>query len=239
MHKVTISKSGLFFSFWDDSTENWIQKSLADSTLPITWFMNYAVEIEEGLTVRSVLNLLKPYSEAVQFYFIQSLAGIDLAEIFMLSDQATINAAKIDATQVFLLKIADVGKITEAEEVFNFFEVQTVLMGLEIIDEDNSELDVLHPLASINFQDWCDLPLIADDWLEFIDPKTETVYFEGLTNWTFAEVISTILSQAAITLQITQTVSDDYLTSPVKDGPVEISHIWDWLDDLDFVYFSK
>ena len=43
MHKVSINKDGLFFSFWDESSEDWIKKNIADASLPITWFMNYAV----------------------------------------------------------------------------------------------------------------------------------------------------------------------------------------------------
>jgi hypothetical protein len=56
---------------------------------------------------------------------------------------------------------------------------------------------------------------------------------------TFSEIISTILSQTAITLQITQTVSKNSANAPVKDGPVEISHVWDWLTDLDNIFLKK
>jgi len=239
MHKVSINKDGLFFSFWDESSEDWIKKNIADASLPITWFMSYAVEIEEGLSVHSVLNLLKPYSDIIKLYFVQSLSGVSLDEIFMSADQSSISAKKIDANQVFLLKAAQVSKIKEDEDLINFITVHNVLMGLQIINEDDPDTDILHPLASINFQDWCNLPLVADDWLEYVDPHTEEVYFEGVTNWTFSEIISTILSQVAITLQITQTVSENSAKVPVEDGPVEISHVWDWLDDLDNIFLKK
>jgi hypothetical protein len=239
MHKVSINKDGLFFSFWDESSEDWIKKNIADSSLPITWFMNYAVEIEEGLSVHSVLTLLKPYSDIIKLYFVQSLSGVSLEEIFMTADQSSISAKKIDANQVFLLKAAQVSKIKEDEDLINFITVHNVLMGLQIINEDDPDTDILHPLASINFQDWCNLPLVADDWLEYVDPHTEQVYFEGVTNWTFSEIISTILSQTAITLQITQTVSEKSAKTPVEDGPVEISHVWDWLEDLDNIFLKK
>lgn len=239
MHKVSISNDGLFFSFWDESSENWIKKNIAEDSIPITWFMNYAVEIEEGLSVHAVLTLLKPYSDIIKLYFVQSLSGVSLDEIFMAADQSAISAKKIDANQVFLLKAAQVSKIKEDEDLINFITVHNLLMGLQITNEDDPETDILHPLSAIDFQDWCNLPLVADDWLEYVDIQTEEVYFEGVTNWTFSEIISTILSQTAITLQITQTVSKNSANAPVKDGPVEISHVWDWLTDLDNIFLKK
>lgn len=239
MHKVSINKDGLFFSFWDESSEDWIKKNIAEASLPITWFMNYAVEIEEGLSVHTVLTLLKPYSDIIQLYFVQSLSGVSLDEVLMAADQSAISAKKIEANQVFLLKTAQVSKIKEDEDLINFITVHTVLMGLQITDEDDPDTDILHPLSAIDFQDWCNLPLVADDWLEYVDPNTEEVYFEGVTNWTFSEIISTILSQTALTLQITQTVSENSAKTPIKDGPVEISHVWDWLADLDNIFLKK
>jgi hypothetical protein len=239
MHKVSISNDGLFFSFWDESSENWIKKNIAEDSIPITWFMNYAVEIEEGLSVHAVLTLLKPYSDIIKLYFVQSLSGVNLDEIFMAADRSAISAKKIDSNQVFLLKAAQVSKIKEDEDLINFITVHNLLMGLQITNEDDPDTDILHPLSAIDFQDWCNLPLVADDWLEYVDIQTEEVYFEGVTNWTFSEIISTILSQTAITLQITQTVSKNSANAPVKDGPVEISHVWDWLTDLDNIFLKK
>lgn len=239
MHKVSINNNGLFFSFWDELSEDWIKKNIAEDSIPITWFMNYAVEIEEGLSVHAVLTLLKPYSDIIKLYFVQSLSGVSLDEIFMAADQSAISAKKIDANQVFLLKAAQVSKIKEDEDLINFITVHNLLMGLQITNEDDPDTDILHPLSAIDFQDWCNLPLVADDWLEYVDIQTEEVYFEGVTNWAFSEIISTILSQTAITLQITQTVSKNSANAPVKDGPVEISHVWDWLEDLDNIFLKK
>ena len=239
MHKVSINNDGLFFSFWDESSEDWIKKNIAEASLPITWFMNYAVEIEEGLSVHAVLTLLKPYSDIIKLYFVQSLSGVNLDEIFMAADRSAISAKKIDSNQVFLLKAAQVSKIKEDEDLINFITVHNLLMGLQTTNEDDPDTDILHPLSAIDFQDWCNLPLVADDWLEYVNIQTEEVYFEGVTNWTFSEIISTILSQTAITLQITQTVSKNSANTPVKDGPVEISHVWDWLTDLDNIFLKK
>ena len=239
MHKVSINKTGLLFSFWDDQSEKWIQRSISDSNLPINWFMNHAVEIEEGLSVRGILDLLKPHSKELQEYFIQNLAGVALDELIMIADSSKIYQEKIAPTEVFLLKIAEVSKIMENEKPINFLEIHPVLMGIEVVKEDDPDQDVLHPLTSISFEDWCNLPLVADDWLELIDSETSAVYFEGVVNWTLHEVIATILSQSAITVKASQAVSTSSTTSPIKEGPVEISHVWDWLDDLDNFFLSK
>jgi hypothetical protein len=239
MHKVSINTTGLYFSFWDDQTEKWIEKSLADSDLPITWFMNYPVEIEMGMSVGAILEILKPYQEALQFYFAQNLAGVNLGEIFMLADRAKIGKKEIPAKEVFLIKIAELKQIAENDETVDFLSIYPVLMGLQVINEEDPESDVLHPLAKIDFENWCDLPIIADDWLEFVDAQTSEVKFECVVNWTFSEIISTILSQIAVTLQVTQAVSKNSTNAPLKEGPVEISHIWDWLHDLDTIFLNK
>jgi hypothetical protein len=239
MQKVSINKTGINISFWDDQSEKWIEKSLADSNLPITWFMNYAVEIEMGMTVREILDQLKPHAEALKFYFVQNLGGVELEEIFMIADQAKIIKQEIAAKEVFLLKIADLKKINQNDQAIDFLSIYPVLMGLEIVNEEDPESDVLHPLSQINFENWCDLPILADDWLEIVDSQDSSVKFECVINWTFSEIISTILSQAAITLQITQAVSKNSTVQPVQAGPVEISHVWDWLHDLDTIFLNK
>ena len=73
MEKIIIKKSGLYFSFWDEDTLSWTDRLISDSDLPITWYFQYSIEIEEFLTISDLLLLFAQYQEDLEFAFSKSL----------------------------------------------------------------------------------------------------------------------------------------------------------------------
>ena len=65
MEKIIIKKSGLYFSFWDEDTLSWTDRLISDSDLPITWYFQYSIEIEEFLTISDLLLLFAQYHIAL------------------------------------------------------------------------------------------------------------------------------------------------------------------------------
>jgi hypothetical protein len=231
MDKLTIRKTGLYFSFWDESSEDWIERSIADSSIPLTWYLNYPIQFDGQLTVRELLTVLKPYSEIIDLVMIRELAGTTLASIYKLLNDGSPTGAEVLPSHIYLIKLADAIP-TKQEEEFIFLNSYPVLLGVTEIDE-TVEDDELYSLSSINFLDWCDLPIGVDDFLEYIDSETEDTLLEGMINWTLAEALSAILNQISVTVQISQT---SIVKSNPDSGPIQIADVFEWLDDLDRIF---
>lgn len=227
MHKVTIKKDGLYFSFWDQTKEDWIEKNIVEATVPISWYLSYPVQFNEMLTVREVINLLRPYANDLNLILAHELAGIELEKIFELADSDK-EPAKIEPDSIYLVRIAEAIHTVQDEEEFNFLSTYPILVGLKEVED--AEEDEVFSLSSIDFLDWCDLPFELDDYVEYINPATEEVLFEGVMNWTLTEVIGTILSQTSVTLQIMQ---NSIISAKEDEEPVEIEAVFKWFDDLD------
>jgi hypothetical protein len=234
MHKVIIKKTGLFFSFWNEESANWIEKNIIESSLPITWYLSYPIQFEEVLTVREMIGLLEPYSELLSIVMIRDLAGIDIREIFEVSKKVKEKPSQIAPTSAFLIKIADSIPTVSGEEETNFINWYPVLVGIEQIDETGEE-DTAHSLSSIDFLDWCDLLLEVDDYIEFLNPETEESQFEGIMNWTLQEILTALLGQVSTTLQVNQT---SIAKSNPEEGPLQMEAIFDWIDDLDRIFLK-
>lgn len=244
MQKITLNKSGIHFSFWDEQTANWIDKNIEEAGLPLSWYLPYAIQITEEISVRDLFRILKPYRDQVELHFLHSLAGVNLEEVFVILEQASLEKRDIDPDCVILFKIGEVGHVIEEGDELNFLNNYTVLMGLELVGDEDDENndgsdDNLHHLSEIDFKDWCDLPLGVDDYLEYVDVETEEVMFEGLVNWSLHEFISCVLSQVSITLQVRESVSEHSSKSPIESGPIQIEDLFDWIDDLDKIMLHK
>jgi hypothetical protein len=231
MDKLTIRKTGLYFSFWDESSEDWIERSIADSSVPLTWYLNYPIQFDGQLTVREFLTVLKPYSEIIDLVMIRELAGTTLGSIYKLLNDGSPTGAEVLPSHVYLIKLADAIP-TKQEEEFIFLNSYPVLLGVTEVGE-TVEDDEIYSLSSINFLDWCDLPIGVDDFLEYINSETEDTLLEGMINWTLSEALSAILNQISVTVQISQT---SIVKSNPDSGPIQIADVFEWLDDLDRIF---
>lgn len=230
-----IRKTGLYFSFWDEHGSNWIEKNIIESSVPITWYLSYPIQFEESLSVREMVQLLEPHADVLELVMIRELAGIDIGEIFDQSKRVKTNPIKISPTAAFVIKIADsIPTVTADFEEVNFLNWYPVLIGIDQLDE-TGENDEAHSLSAIDFLDWCDLPLEVDDYIEFLNPETEEIAFEGIMNWTLGELVGAVISQISTALQVNQTA---IANSNPDSGPLQMDSIFDWLDDLDRIFLK-
>lgn len=234
MHKITIKKKGFYFSFWDESQADWIEKNILESNLPITWYLNYPIQFAEILTVREIVSLIEPHADIISLVMMNDLAGLELEKIIEIAKDSTAKKSDADPDSVCLVRIAEATHTIQGEESFNFLSTYPVLVGLvESVDEDEEEDPIA--LSSIDFLNWCDLPFELDDYVEYIDPSTEEVLFEGVMNWTLGEILSTIVSQSSISIQVSQSVSVDSIE---PSEPVHIDSVFQWIEDLDRIFLK-
>lgn len=238
MQKVTITKTSINFSFWDESAEKWINRSIDEASLPISWYMAYPIQFDEPLSVKEFVNLLKPYASDLALILPHSFAVLEADRIWKEASADSPSSTSMKATDVYLIKIGESTPTEQDGETFNFLHSYPVLMGLEIIDETGDN-DILYPLSNIEFSEWKNLPIGVDDYLEYINTETDEVLFEGAVNWTFQEVISAILSQISMTIQLTDSSIEKDPLSPTESGPLLMKDVFDWIDDLDRIFLGK
>lgn len=232
---MMIRRTGIYFSFWDETASGWIEKNIVDASIPITWYLSYPIQFEETLSVREMIQLLEPHADVLELVMIRELAGIDIAEILDLSKKIKAVPAKIAPNTTFVIKIADaIPTMTDDFEEISFLNWYPVLVGIEQVDE-TGENDEAHSLSAIDFLDWCDLPLEVDDFIEFLNPETEEISFEGIINWTLGELIGVVISQVSTTLQVNQTA---IANANPDSGPLQMESIFDWLEDLDRIFLK-
>src|SRR5690606_28466762 len=146
MQKLTFKKNKLVALFWDSEKEDWQERDLAESNLPISWFFPYETYVDEGVSLNDILTLLKPYESYLNLMFINYIKGIpfsDLVDKLKNADSGE-ELQKIDA--ICLLWIAQV-KPTSGEEPS--IEVQPVIMGLEMSEDEDLENAEFHSIYEV------------------------------------------------------------------------------------------
>jgi hypothetical protein len=231
---ITLKKDGIYFMYWDESTTTWLDKEIQTEQLPISWYLQYPVQADENVTVRDILLLLKPYIEHIQLIFANSLEGVNLSDVYDMLGQPMIKDTDIPINFIYLFKIGEASPIPE--EDYMFYSMYPVLMGVYESEEIESE-DIYH-LSSYDIRIWCDLPFAIDGFFEYTDLTNDETVMHGITDWTLYEVILGILSQLAVSLQITKTIPITE-NSTIDTGPVQIAELLTWLEDLDRILLSK
>ena len=102
MEKIIIKKSGLYFSFWDEDTLSWTDRLISESDLPITWYFQYSIEIEEFLTISDLLLLFAQYQEDLEFAFSKSLLIVPFNEILSIINKP-VGLSLIEPTDLYLI----------------------------------------------------------------------------------------------------------------------------------------
>jgi hypothetical protein len=229
MQKLTFTKQSILISFWDETSEKWIERNMADASLPITWYLPYEVHIEKNVTLRDIINMLIPYSEQLNFVFLAYLNGVQVEDLFaeLLSRPAEPHDLKIDA--ICLLWMGQVKPVPEIDDlkIYTF----PALLALEIIDEDDDgSEDELHSIYDITVDQLLDKSIVIDDFLEYYDDdKHNDALFSGITDWQFFDFIRTILSELVLYSFTTDIIKkSDLNTDPI--GPAEL---FEHLDKLD------
>jgi hypothetical protein len=229
MQKLTFTKYSILVSFWDETSEKWIDRNIADTSLPITWYLPYEVHIEKNVTLRDIVNMLTPYSEQLNFVFLAYLNGVQVEDLFieLLSRPAEPHNLKIDA--ICLLWMGKVKPLPDIDDpkIYTF----SALLALEIIDEeDDGSEDELHSIYDITVDQLLDTSIVIDDFLEYYDDdKHDDALFSGITDWQFFDFIRTILSE----LVLYSFTTDIIKKSELDTAPIGAAELFEHLDKLD------
>lgn len=230
MQKITFTKESLLFSFWDESTESWINKSLQESELPFTWFLPYQTYVESGVTLRQVLKVLEKYSPEINFVFVNYLKGMLLEDAIKMLDEA--EPVKSSVEKVDAICLIWTGQMQNvANESEPYINIQPSLMALEI-DQIEEDEDQFHEIFEVSIAQLLDSPLIMDDFIEFYDEdESDEVLLTGSTNWTLFDFTRALLGELIMYSYAIKVFPNG--ESVVKLPPMTADDLFDHLENLD------
>jgi hypothetical protein len=235
MQKLTFKKDKIIASFWDTESEDWQDRSLSESNLPISWFLPYETYVDDGVTLRDILIQLEEHSTYLNLIFINYLKGIPFSDLIneLKNIEQVETPHKIDA--ICLMWASEVKPPTDEDEE-SFIQIYSTLMGLTMAEDEDLEEDELFSIHEVTSTQLLDSEFVIDDIIEFYtDDKPEETILDGVTSWTLYDVLKSILND----LSTYSIVSGLFKRSEGSaEAPIQITELLEHLADLDKFFKS-
>lgn len=229
MQKLTFKKDRLVASFWDPEIEDWQERDLSESSLPLSWFLPYETYVDEGVSLNNILTLLQPHESYLNLIFVNYLKGIPFSDLVeeLRSAEDQDDFHKIDA--LCLMWIAQVKPIEGDEE--NEIEVQPAIMGLEMSDDEDGEDDEFHSMHEVTPAQLLKTDFVMDDLIEFYTgSEPEDTILSGVTSWTLFDFIRAVLGEISTYCLVSGLLRRNGTDS---SAPINSIELFDHLADLD------
>lgn len=232
MQKITFHKKSIQVSFWDETVEDWQDRDISKSELPITWYLPYEVFVEEGVTIREILTLLKPYSEQVNYVFINYLKTVSFEGLL----DSLFGAEREDSIEdVSLICMLWVGQVKPLDDEEDELDVYPTLMALDATGDEDSEEDEFISIHEISITQLLDKPLVIDDLLEYVDESMES-QFSGITSWSLFDFIRTLATELTTYSLVTGVFPKSELDNL---PPLSSTELFEHMEDLDDFFKNK
>ena len=229
MQKLTFTKSGIIASFWDSESENWQERPLLESALPISWFLPYETFVEEDVTLNDILTHITEYHLHLDLIFVNYLKGIPVETLIDNLKNARPWDERVKVDAMCLLWFAS-SKSIEGEEDPQL-DTYPTLMGLEMSEDEDLDEDEFHSMHEVTITQMMNSPFILDDLIEFFEAEDpEEILLSGVTSWTLFDFLRSIFGELVVyslTCGIFQRVEGDV------EPPISSTELFEHLDDLD------
>lgn len=234
MDKIKILKDSIVYSQFNETSGAWMDIDIANSELPITWYLPYDVELEDGITIKEVLSQLEKYAQQLNFIFINQLKGLQIENLTQLIQTASIPDSELEMDVLCLLWACET---KPGDDEFQAINMYPLIMALEMSeDDDDDSEDALHNIYDLSANQLLNTRLVLDDLLEiYTHNDDEDPVFTGITAWPLYDFIRTLCNELVV-----YTYSSGTFPT-VKDGEslkLTIDELFEHIEDLD-KFFKK
>lgn len=232
MEKILITPQGVYYCYFDEESDKWIEVETSESTLPVSWYLPMQTEFADGLTVKKFLEHFTKYSDQLNFIYAHALKTLTMEDINKIIEQGDDSAEPSNLTATALVWV---GEMFDRPDEDVDLQINSALVGLDAEDlEENLFEDDVFMLANFDFVEWCKLPMIMDDYLDFMRPDDEKEVFAGIYRWTLHDVMTTIFSEISLNLFVSGLVSNpDVVVQSPRMGIQEFFKFLDGIEDFE------
>lgn len=236
MHHITITKTTMLASIWDDLLSEWRDEDIAISDLPIVWYFSHDVVIEENVTLRDIITQLKNHANILNIVFVSYLIGISIESLYesLLIEEPIASDNDIDT--ICLLWIAESSTVEDIVQL----NMYPTMMALQVLseedDDDDTEPDAFYSIRELTCSQLLDTSFILDDIFELYDEADpDDVIYSGTVTWSLYDLIKAVLTDLT-----TYSLTTGKFKKPdsIEITPMTVPELFVHLDKLD-KFFSN
>jgi hypothetical protein len=232
MEKIVIKPEGVFYCYFDDQSDKWIEKDIFDSTMPITWYLDMTVELQEKVSILKILELFERYDEHLNFVYVKALKALNLDDVLNVIDQVEPGEpSSLKAT--CLVWVGEIQPILGEDDPV--ITITSALIGLDtenLEEDDGIEADDVYQLTNFDFVEWVRLPLYLDTYLDFAERDQPEAEFGGEFSWTLHNLFDAIFSEISLNLYVAGLVSNPDIIIAEQHAKLNVTEFFKYLDDL-------
>jgi len=235
MEKIVIKPDGAFYAYLDEDTNEWKEKDLINSTLPISWYLPMQLEVHMGVSIKRILDLFERYNEQLSFIYARALKTLTMDDVTkILAEVPDAESSTLKSTCVVWVGDIHPSK-EEDEEDDELITITTALIGMDTVGlEEMEEIDEgVFQLTNFNIAEWIKLPLYIDEYIDFVRVGEETEALKGTYFWTLHDLFDCILNEISLTMFVSGLATSPDVEVLSKSAQMNISEFFDFLDDLD------
>lgn len=236
MQTLLFTKNGIVIESKLSQDSEIETSKLIDQALPISWYFNHPIELDDDVTIFDIITELMNYPH-LDKVFINDLNGLSISNLINLIKS---NSHKTSDVELDLLCASRINLENENHEFIQFSTIVALSEDSddefdEQADDDSSEfIDDPVTLTELTASQILTTPLILDDEVDFVKMSNPTdVVYSGINKWTLFTMLQVIFNEIATSIYLNST------QSPSKPIVFTVSNLFEKFAELDKVLLKK
>ena len=239
MQTLLFTKNGIVIKSISSKNDEIESSKLIDQTLPISWYFNYPIDLEEGLTLFDIITELTNYP-FLDKVFINDLNGLSISNLINLIRSNSCISNKVDLD---LLCASRINLENENNEFIQFStivalseddEVESDDLSDDESDDEYTEFDEPVTMSELTASQILTTPLILDEEVDFVKMTNPTdIIYSGINRWTLFSMLQVIFNEVATSIYL------NGMHSTSKPTIFTASALFEKFSELDKILIKK
>lgn len=234
MEKIVLKPEAVYYAFYEEDSDTWIERDLIESSLPISWYADMPIEIVGKVSTRRIFELFERYEDQLTFMHSRALKTLTVSDILKILEREEI----VEEVPIRSICLVWAGEIVPSEPD-DLVIISNALVGLDTEeDDDDVDDDGVYQLTNFDFAQWVDLPVYIDNYLDFVQGREEENFiFGGIYPWKLGPFFDCLLAEISLNLFLSGQVSNPDVVITERKNTMSIQELFRYIDELE--NFSK